>query len=320
MIFLTFTIDNLSTVMSVFNTIQVRKYIGTGIPQTPISLADYTTVSGVDQISNITGTSEVQLVTGYNQYYFTDPDGNAEDWYISRYYSSVDHSTSGWSDPVLGEPGDLYYDPAYPPEIEYGTADQRIIDRIRLLIGDPIGLNREYGTEAESSIMPDGKTYQLDEKGWPAFVNMNGTQFTETTNPSINGYRFLRFNGFIDVPITVTSGGRTYQQGADIWYYTFRWSDREIMEAYDNTPPPPPLNTTNANSEIYMLACAYDLLMAETWDYVSEDGATVTDEGSKYDPSPGIKARKDLLDAVKKRLDDAIKSLTLTGITGVLID
>lgn len=320
MIFLSFTIDNLSTVLSVFDTIQIRKYIGTGVPSTPISLVDYTTVSGVDQISNITNTSEVQLVSTYNQYYFTDPDGSAEDWYISRYHSSTDNSNSGWSDPILGEPGDLYYDPSYPPEVEYGTEDQRIIDRIRLLIGDPVGLNREYGDEAESSIMPDGKTYVLDEKGWPAFVNMNGTQYTETANPSINGYRYLRFNSFIDSPVTVVSGGRTYQQGVDIWYYTFRWSDREIMEAYDNTPPPDGLSSASATSEAYMLACAYDLLMAETWDYVSEDGATVTDEGSKYDPSPGIRARKDLLAAVKKRLDDLVKRLLLNGITGVLID
>ncbi len=320
MINLSFVIDNVSTVLTVFDRIQIRRYTGTGLPDIPVSLVDYTTISGVDMISNIEGTSEIILDNRYYQYYFQDPDGDAEDWYISRYYSSSTGSTTGWADPILGEAQDLYYDPEYPPEIEYGSADQLIIDRIRILIGDPIGLNREYGDEAESSIMPDGKTYQLDEKGWPSFISCNGVQYVETANPSVNGYRFLRFNDYIDVPVTVTSGGRTYQQGIDIWYYTFRWSDREIMEAYNNTPPPPPLNTTNVNSEIYMLACAYDLVFSETWDYVSEDGAIIRDEGSAYNPSPGLEARDALLDKLKKRLDDAIKSVTLLGIGGVLID
>ena len=320
MINLTFTIDNISTVLSAFDRIQVRRYTGTGLPDMPVSLVDYTTISGIDNISNITGTSEIILDSRYNQYYYTDPDGDAEDWYISRYYSSSEGSMTGWSDPILGEPGDLYYDPHYPSEIEYGTADQLIIDRIRRLIGDPVGLNREYGDEAESSIMPDGKTYVLDEKGWPAFVNMNGVQYVETANPSINGYRYLRFDDFIDVSLTVTSGGRTYQQGVDIWYYTFRNSDREIMEAYDATPPPAGLTSTTANSEVYMLACAYDLLTQETWEVINEDGAVVADEGSKYDPSPGLKLRSDMLDKLKKRLDDLVKSLLLSGISGVRID
>ena len=60
--------------------------------------------------------------------------------------------------------------------------------------------------------------------------------------------------------------------------------------------------------------------MSETWDYIAEDGVVVSDGQTKYDPSPGIRSRKDLLDAVKKRMDAAVKSLTLTGITGVLID
>ncbi|HLD90942.1 MAG TPA: hypothetical protein VI911_08020 [Patescibacteria group bacterium] len=320
MINLTFTLDSIATILSVFDRIQLMRYSGIGIPQTPVDVTYYTAVSGTDQISNITDTDEIILLPQYSQYYFMDPSGAAADWYTSRYYSSSTGSVSGWTDPILGEAQDLYYDPAYPPEIEYGTADQLIIKRIRLLIGDPIGLDREYGDEAESSIMPDGRTYVLDEKGWPAFVNMNGVQYTETANPSINGYRYLRFNGYIDTPVTVISGGRMIQSGVDIWYYTFRWSDREIMEAYDNTPPPPPLTAANANAEIYMLACAYDLLMSETWDYVSEDGAIITDENSKYDPSPGIRARKELLDAIRKRLDDAIHSVRMLGIGGVRID
>lgn len=320
MISLTFTIDSINTILQVFDRIQILKYNGITVPTSPISLIEYSTLSGVDSISNISDISEIRLLSQYSQYYFIDPDGNADDWYISRYYSSINGSSSGWVGPILGEPGDLFYSPYYPPEVEYGTGDQRTINRIRLLIGDPININREYGEEAESSIHPDGRTYELDEKGWPAFVNMNGTQYIETSNPTVNGYKFLRFADYIDDPITVYSGGRQIQQGVDIWYYTFRWSDREIMDAYNNTPPPPPLNTTNANSEVYMLACAYDLLMSETWEAISEDGAKIVDDVTSYDPTPGLKTRADMLAGLRKRLDDAIKSLRLIGITGVLID
>ena len=134
MINITFTIDNISTVLSVFDRIQIMRYSGTGVPQIPVDTTYYTTVSGTDQVSNVINTDEIILLSQYSQYYFMDPDGEAEDWYTSRYYSSSTGSSSGWTDPILGEPGDLYYDPAYPPEIEYGTADQLIIKRIRFII------------------------------------------------------------------------------------------------------------------------------------------------------------------------------------------
>lgn len=334
MISLTITIDNLSEVMDIFSVVQIRRYTGTeSTPDTEvtdlIALTDYTTVSGTDTISNRVNVSDVLLVSGYSQYYFTDPEGYASDWYISRYYDESTAATSGWSEPIQGEPGDLYYNPRFPEEIGYGSADQLVIDRIRLLIGDPLGLRREYGEEALSSIHSDGKTYEMDEKGWPAFVNMGGVQYTSTDNPSVNGYRFLRFNDYIDDVCTecVTYSGscgedvvKEVTQGVDIWYYTFRHSDREIIASYDNCPPPTPLTTATANAEVYMVQTALDLLRSELWEDSSEDGAVITDEGTKYDPSPGLEVRRKLLADLTKRRDDLVKSLLLTGITGVLID
>ena len=46
----------------------------------------------------------------------------------------------------------------------------------------------------------------------------------------------------------------------------------------------------------------------------------MADEGSKYNPTPGLDVRRKLLDGLKKKLDDLVKSLILGGITGVLID
>lgn len=323
MINLTFNVSNLTEVMALYDRIEVKRWTGTtGVPVSPVTNEEatnnYTTISGTDVISTPPRgvVSDILLHSGYSQYYFTDPDGEAFDWYISRYVNSTNGSASGWSDAVIGEPHDIYYNPLYPPEIVYGSADQLVISRIRLLMGDPLDLRREYGEEASSSIHPDGRTYEMDEKGWAASINMNGVPYNDITNPTVNGYRFLRFGE--DISTTVWSGCTEY--GVDIWYYTFLYSDREIMHAYDNCPPPTGLTTTTANAEAYMLKTAYELLYQQVFNDAMEDGAVITDEGTRYDPSPGLNNRKALLDDLKKRLDDLVKSLALTGIEGVLID
>lgn len=333
MISLTITVDNLNEVMDIFNTVQIRRYIGTGIPDGVVTdlvaFSDYTELVGRDVINNRIDVSDVLLDDRYSQYYFTDPDGYSNSWYISRYFDSRTDSTSGWSDPIQGEAGDLYFNPQFPPEISYGSADKMVINRIRLLIGDPLGLRREYGEEALSSIHQDGRTYEMDETGWPAYINMGGMQFTTTDNPSVNGYRFLRFQRHIDDVCNecVTYSGicgedifKEISHGVDIWYYVFRNSDRQIMTAYDNCPPPSPLTSITSNADTYMLQTAIDLLRAELIEDATEDGASIRDEGSSYNPAEGQKLRKGLIDDLQKRLDDMIKSLMLSGIVGVRVD
>jgi len=338
---LTITVDNISTVIDIFDRLQIRKFNNplTDEPETPvtdtIAFSEYTAVSGgIDKLggsyptaSPIEDTDEVLLNSNYSQYYFTDLDGEYYDWYISRYYNPADGSTSGWSDPVLGEAGDIFYDPNYPDEVSYGTEDQQIIDRIRTYIGDPKGLRREYGEDAASSIHLDGRTYEMDEKGWPAWVNMNGVPYDSTSNPTVNGYRFLRFEDYIDVtstePHPTYSGCDDYQtitHGVDIWYYTFRHSDRQIMEAYDRCPIPPGLTAANVTIEAYVLQTAMNLLYQGNWEDAIEDGAVVTDETTRYDPTPGLRFRSELMDKLKAKLDDLVKGLILRGIEGVLLD
>jgi hypothetical protein len=333
MISLTLAVDNLTDVLEIFDTVQLRRYTGDNYPSSPVTdlvaFSEYELIDGTDTISSRDNVSDISLNSSYATYYFTDPDGTDESWYIARYYDSVSTATSAWSDPVQGDPGDLYYNPQFPPEISYGSADQLVIDRIRLWIGDPLGLRREYGEDALSSIHPDGKTYEMDEKGWPAYINMGGLQFTSTDNPSVNGYRYLRFKRYVDdvCEECVTYSGvcgedvvKNISHGVDVWYYTFRHSDRQIMDAYDNCPPPSPLTSITATSEAYMLQTSIDLLRKELWEDSTEDGAVIKDEGTSYDPEPGLKVRKQLLDDLKKRLDDLIKVTMLSGITGVLID
>jgi len=328
-VYLTFAVGNIDAVREIYDRIDVRRYVGGEVaPPIIVELIDYTgaegtptAISGTDHVSSLSPTTEITLRTDFSQYYFTDPGGVAADWYISRYYNTADGTSSAWADPILGDGGDIYYNPMFPPEIEYGTSDQIIIERIRTLIGDPKGLAREYGDEAQSSIHSDGKTYEMDEKGWPSSINMNGLQYPRSndynlSNPSVNGYRFLRFTEYINT--TTWSGCQEY--GVDIWYYTFRHSDREIMETYDRTPPPPGLTTVNSTPEAYMLQASMDLLMQEGWEDAIEDGAKIRDEGSHYDPTPGLEFRKGLLAKLQKRLDDLVDALVLKGIEGVRVD
>ncbi len=312
---LSFTVSDVNTVKLIYDYIEVARSDTDSLPATlsggggPYALLPGAGLPVVDG-------HPIFLETGTTNYSIYDEYGLTTSWYISRYVNYTTSAYSGWSDPVLGEPGDLFYNPLFPPEIAYGTADQLVIDRIRRLIGDPLGLRREYGDEASSSIHFDNKTYELDEKGYPVSVTMAGVQMNDNTDPTINGYRYLRFDE--DIATTTWSGGVEY--GVDIWYYTFRWADREIMEAYDTCPPPVGLTTLTATSEAYMLQTAIELLYSEVWHDSGEDGAIIADEGSRYSPEPGLATRRALLDSLQKRLDKLVKSLLLTGITGVLID
>ena len=329
MIGLNFTIENINTVMQVYDEIEIIKYIGTAeIPANPTGtfpVEDWVALSGT-----VDYPIPVILVSNQSLYITYDMDGEDTDWYSSRYNeSTVSGSYSGWSTPMLGQVGDLYYNPEFPNEIDYSAEDQRIIDRIRIYIGDPLDLHREYGPNALSSIHPDGKTYELDETGWPAFVTLGGISFVDTSNPSVNGYKFLKFQEFIDdicstcVSDTNACGeyfNKSVENGIDIWYYTFRHSDRQIMEAYDTCPFPIGLTSATATSQAYMFQTAIDLITKELLEDSVEDGARIKDEGTTYDPSPGLKVRQDLLDDLRKKLTDLINTIKMQGITGVLID
>ncbi|MBV5346630.1 hypothetical protein JZU46_00135 [bacterium] len=318
MINLTLTVPNIKDVIILFSKLELLKYSGTTTPAIPINSLEFLAVpNGIDQINNRTSVSDIVLSTTFNQYYFVDPDGNNDSWYISRYTNANGSSTSGWSEPMQGEIGDFYYNPLFPAEVDYSTDDKRIINRLRLLIGDPIGLERLSGHEAESNLHTDKQVFELEEKGWPCSINMYGTQFTSTLDPTVNGYTFLRFKNTLDTTIKIVSG---IEQTIDIWYYTFRHSDSQIMEAFDNCYPPTPLTSVNCTQDIYILQTAYDLLNSETWEAISENGAIITDDKDSYNPSPGLSMRDKMLTKLKDRLESAIKAVRLSGIGGVRID
>jgi hypothetical protein len=69
-----------------------------------------------------------------------------------------------------------------------------------------------------------------------------------------------------------------------------------------------------------MLQTAINLASQELFEDSTEDGAIIRDEGSSYSPEVGQTTKLELLKRLQKRLDDLIRSLILTGISGVLID
>ena len=309
---LTVYVDDISSVLQVYNRIQIQR-------ATDETMADAVLLTDLGVVNG--NMSYITLITGVTSYVAVDSTGTYNHWYQSRYYSSTASGTySGWSEPVKGSEPDLFYNPCRAKELDLSDDEQLVLDEIRRLIGDPLDVNREYGEEAASSIHPDGMTYELDEKGWPLCITMGGEQYTDATDPTINGYRYLIFNELIDTTLVVCSGSKGYEYGVDIWYYTFRHSDREIMDAYDSCPVPPGLTSNNATNQAYVLYTAIRLLQQENWHDAIEDGATIRDEGSLYDPMPGFRFREALLDDLKKQLDDLVKSLMLRGIEGIRVE
>ena len=68
-----------------------------------------------------------------------------------------------------------------------------------------------------------------------------------------------------------------------------------------------------------IIQTAIDLLEAENWrDYI-ENGAILTDSDTKWDPTPGFRARESAIKRLQKRLDDLVKQYMLYR-DGWLID
>lgn len=240
------------------------------------------------------------LSAGTSTYYYTDATGDATNWYKSRYYNPTTMIYSSYSDAVQGEESELFNNVTYPQEAYFGTADETTIKKIRILIGDVIEVRREYQEECQSSVSEDRHTYELAQKGWPLYVSLADVEMTSSSDPYVDGYRYLTFSGTI---------GET--DSVDIWYSTFRWSDSEILDHYNNTMIPPGLTTTTVTTDHLIIQAAIDLLEAENWrDYI-ENGARIQDSDTEWDPSPGYRARESAIKRLQKRLDDLVKQYML---------
>jgi hypothetical protein len=72
-----------------------------------------------------------------------------------------------------------------------------------------------------------------------------------------------------------------------------------------------------------MLQAAIDLLQNMYAEDVVDDGASIRDDMTLYDPSPGLRERDRLIGRLQKQLDGLIKECiksSMLGLAGVLID
>lgn len=257
-----------------------------------------------------------QLVAGQTGYNFYDADGTATTWYKASYWSTTAESST--SDPVQGSVGTLYHYATYAPEVGYGGADAEIIRIIRRYIGDQQKLDRVYISDEDSSctyIQSDGRTVDMGMRGWPAYIQLtpaSGIPYEKTTltDPYVQGYRYLTFSGILDADTAVV----------DIWFYSSKFSDREIYEAYGDTMIPPMLNSSNVTRDHLVLQASIDLLENMANEDAVDDGAMIRDDASVYDPNPGLKVRDAAIKRLRKQLDALVKQYMFVGAGGVLLD
>ena len=290
MINLTIEVANIDTVISAFSHIRI-----------------YTSSSETGTYTHLV---YVPLAAGQSTYTYLHTTGTFETWYKSSYWSSL--TESSLSDAVQGSEPELYHYPTYPDEVEFDTSEMTIIRKIRRLIGDFKSLGRVYsdGTESCSSILDDNHTVDLNEKGWPVYVSINNTEYTSIVDPFVQGYQYLTFSGTLDSDSDVV----------DIWYYQFKFSDREVYQAYSDAMIPPGLTGDTVTQDHLILQAAIDMLQNMYAEDAVEDGASVRDDQSVYDPSPGLRERERTIARLQKMLDMLVKQYMFGGVTGVLID
>jgi len=257
---------------------------------------------------------DLPLVAGQTEYSYTHVAGTSDTWYKSSIYDDIHIRECCFSDPVKGVCPSLYHYATYKAECEFSSADDVIIRKIRRLIGDFVELDRLYidGIDEytmSSALQPDGHTIKLDSKGWPVYVSVNDVEETSTSSVIVQGYQYLTFSGTI---------GDTDK--IDIWFYTFKFSDREIFESYGDSQMPPFINNTTINQDMLILQSAIDLLESQTANDMIEDGARIVDDQTVYDPSPGLGERNNLINRLKKQLDSLVKQYMFGSIQGMLID
>jgi len=252
------------------------------------------------------------LDLNYSIYTFVDaPGGVGPYWYRARYEIPVGTAPtySCFSEPIRGGvTSKIFHDISYPDEVYLSTAEMAIVNKIRILIGDKKQLIHDYISTCKSRLSDNDHTIEMKDKGWPVYINLNGVEKTRVTDPYVDGYRYLTFSGSIaDADII------------DMYYYTFRNSDLDINDAYNNAMIPPGLTSATVTSDHFILQAAIDLLEGELISDSVDSGVKIRDGDTNYDPTPSLTARQKILDRLRKRLDDLVLQYMLSR-DGVLID
>lgn len=260
----------------------------------------------------------LELQPGVSNYSFVDTSGTTQHWYKTTFYDANLPAESAFSDPFRGDFVDTNFRTAtYPEEGLFTPYDRLVISRVRSLVGDRKEVSRDYisAETGYSSISSDGKTYTFSNpKGWPLSVELDGIEHTSLTDPYVQDYQFLTFSGS---QVSTVSGV------LDVWYYHFRYSDSEIMTAFNSLTAPYPLTPEDISFDFKILSVAIELLAAELSAAGVNSGVEVDIyEEIRINPKLGLDSR---FSNLKRLMDqrDAMIALLLRdrySLFGVLID
>lgn len=200
----------------------------------------------------------------------------------------------------------------YPPEIALAGQDREIVESIRVTIGDMGSIERDFFDSSDpervftcsTQISEDGRVWELSEpRGWPRRVVVNGVAKTSIADPRVLGYKFLEFAGSGTLPVITGS--------LDVYYDHFRFSDREILLAYDRGRnlliAGCQLREDQISLEMRVMQAAILLLEGELRDLQSGGAISITDGDTRYDNTAMITARTLDLDDLKQKLRDLIR-------------
>jgi hypothetical protein len=288
----------------------VNTYMSMGFTHLNVYVSD-------SEDGSYTALTSIVLVAGKAEYLYTHTTGTSDNWYKSSIYSSTSTVECCWSDAVRGDCPSLYHNATYPAECEFDEDENVVIRKIRRLIGDLENLKHLYVDCTDeflscSFIENDNRTINLEERGWPVYIAVNDEEKTSLDDPIVQGYQYLTFSG------TLNSG--VVNDIIDVWYYAFKFSDREIYDAYSDSMIPPGLTSSTVTQDHLILQASIDLLENMTSADMIEDGARIVDGNTSYDPSPGLAERDKTIKRLKAMLDSLVKQYMMSDLTGILID
>jgi len=262
-------------------------------------------------------------------YTFLDTATSAAKYYKAQYFNSTSMVSSVFSE--LGQETGIFSEytaptttASYPPEIALSEQDREIVESIRVTLGDFGIIERDFYDPTDSNsqfacasqVSSDKKTWELLEfKGWPQRVVINGEEKTSITDPQVLGYRFLTFSG---VQACITGS-------LDIFYNHFRFSDREILLAYDrsgNLLVSCGLAAGQITTEMLIMQASILLLEGEVRDFAT-GAVEIRDGDTSFSNTRAIQARTEDLSDLKQKIKDLIECARFNasyGLEGVRLD
>jgi hypothetical protein len=260
----------------------------------------------------------ISVSSKYINYEDTTVYGTSSAWYKTSYYNNItlaESSLSTASQGIAVEQTSLVS--TYPVEVNLTSTDRFNVERIRYYIGDEKRTYRDYVSPSclagFENVSSDGSTYSFEHpKSWPLKVVKDSVEYPSSSNPIVVGYSMLTFSG---TSISTASGT------LDVWYDSFRHSDREILDIYNTTPEPPYMTTATTTSDMYHINASITILEMELRQIMGETSGSFSLVGElSYNPEPLLRQKKEDIADLKKKLKELTDEMSSAMITGVRID